>query len=57
MRLLEPDQISHSQSMRVAKSKRDLTNRANVHNPMWKSRFVGIPIDPVCLKLQLDIVL
>ena len=34
MRLLEPDHISHTQSM-VAKS--GLTNRANVHTPMWKS--------------------
>ena len=32
---LEPDQISHTQSM-VAK--RGLTNWANVHTPMWKSR-------------------
>ena len=36
MWLLEPDNISHTQSM-VAK--RGRTNRANVHNtPMWKSR-------------------
>ena len=34
MRLLEPDQISHTQSM-VAE--RGLTNWANVHTPMWKS--------------------
>ena len=33
--LLEPDQISHTQSM-VAK--RGLTNRANVHTQMWKNR-------------------
>ena len=31
--LLKPDQISHTQSM-VAK--RGLTNRANIHTPMWK---------------------
>ena len=36
MRLLEPDQISHTQSM-VAK--RGLTNRANVHTPVLKIRF------------------
>ena len=34
MQLLEPDQISHTQSM-VAK--RGRTNWANVHIPMWKS--------------------
>ena len=33
-RLLDPDQISQTQSM-VAK--RSLTKRANVHTPMWKS--------------------
>ena len=33
-RLLEPDQISHTQSM-VAK--RGHTNQANVHTPTWKS--------------------
>ena len=32
--LLEPDQISHTQSM-VAKGGR--TNRANVYTSMWKS--------------------
>ena len=32
--VMEPHQISHTQSM-VAK--RSLTNRANVHTPMWKS--------------------
>ena len=32
--LLEPDRISHTQSI-VAK--RRLTNRANVHTPSWKS--------------------
>ena len=32
--LLEPDQISHTQSM-VAK--RGLTNRENVHTPVWRS--------------------
>ena len=35
-RLLEPDQISHTQSMVAkTKSKRDLTNRANVHTPPY----------------------
>ena len=32
---MKPDQIPDTQSM---VDKRGLTNRANVHNPMWKSR-------------------
>ena len=45
-RLLEPDQISHTQSM-VAN--RGLTNRANVHTPMWKIQYGRIPVDPAVL--------
>ena len=43
-RLLEPDQISHTQSM-VAN--RGCTNQANVHTPMGKSRLKhSTAIDP-----------
>ena len=35
--VLEPDQISHTQS---TVAKRSLTNRANVHTPMLKSRLI-----------------
>ena len=50
-RLLEPDQISHTQSM-VAK--RGLTNRANVHIPLHVcekvvSKHGSIPINPATL--------
>ena len=49
-RWLEPDQISHVQSM-VAK--RGLTDRANVHTPLWKKSFKTqhgrIRIDPAIL--------
>ena len=49
-RLLEPDQISHTQSM-VAK--RGLTNRANVHThyvkKLFKTQHGGIAIDPAIL--------
>ena len=47
--LLEPDQISHRQSM-VAK--RGLTNRANVHTPKRKShlkQYRRNPINPAIL--------
>ena len=50
MRLLEPDQISHTQSL-VAK--RGLTNQANVHTPVCKSclktQHGRNPIDPAIL--------
>ena len=56
MRLLEPDQISHAQSM-VAK--RDRTNRANIQTPLWKSRLkhsaAEFQFDSAIL-LQVDIV-
>ena len=50
MRFLEPDQISHIQSM-VAK--RGLTNQANVHTPMmnkcYKTQHGRILIDPAIM--------
>ena len=55
-RLLEPDQISHTQSM-VAK--RGLTNRANVHTPIWKTRLKYNTAEFQSIQqfwLQLDIV-
>ena len=44
-RLLEPDQVSHTQSMAA---KTGLANWANVHTPMLKKSF-KIPIDPAIL--------
>ena len=54
--LLEPDQISHTQSM-VAK--RGHTNRASVHTPMWKSHLKHSMAEFQSIQqfwLQLDIV-
>ena len=54
--LLEPDQISHTQSM-VAK--RGLTNQANIHTHMWKSRLKHSTAEFQSIQqfwLQLDIV-